>query len=134
MLPEMPTNASGNILIAEDNDVNMLIISQLISKMGFTVIKAANGREAFSIYKENQIDLMFMDIHMPQMDGIEATRKIRDYENGKKHTPIIALTADAMKGDKEKCLNAGMDDYIAKPFKREEIIEAIKRFALKARV
>ncbi len=130
--PEILLKGSGNILIAEDNDVNMLIISHLISKMGFTVIKAKDGREAFSMYKENQIDLIFMDIHMPETDGLEATRKIREYENGKKYTPIIALTADAMKGDKEKCLTAGMDDYIAKPFKREEIIEAIKRFMLKA--
>jgi signal transduction histidine kinase/ActR/RegA family two-component response regulator len=126
-LPEMPSNASGNILIAEDNDVNMLIISQLISKMGFTVIKAKDGKEAYKKYEENHVDLIFMDIHMPEMDGYQVVRKIRAHENGRKHTPIIALTADAMKGDKEKCLNAGMDDYIAKPFRREEIVEVIKR-------
>ncbi|MEQ8187337.1 MAG: response regulator [Candidatus Eremiobacterota bacterium] len=119
----------GNILVAEDNSINMMIISEIISKTGFTVIEARNGKEAFEKYKKNEYNLVFMDIHMPEMDGFEATEKIRAFEAGKKHTPVIALTADAMKGDREKCIEAGMDDYISKPYSQTKIINTIKRFA-----
>ncbi len=121
-------NISGTVLVAEDNSVNMMIITQFISKTGCQVIRAENGLEAYRKFMENKIDLIFMDIHMPEMDGHEATRKIREYENGTRHTPIVAITADAMSGDKEKCLASGMDDYIAKPFKREQVLAAIRRF------
>ncbi|MEQ8171007.1 MAG: response regulator [Candidatus Eremiobacterota bacterium] len=118
----------GNILVAEDNSINMMIISEIISKTGFTVIEAKNGREAFEKYKENEYSLIFMDIHMPEMDGFEATEEIRRFEGGKKRTPVIALTADAMKGDREKCIEAGMDDYISKPYSQVKIINTIKKF------
>jgi len=128
----------GNILIAEDNPVNMLVIRSHLSKMGFQIIEAVNGKEAVEKYAENQIDLVFMDIHMPEMDGLEATRKIREFEavtaeytdnRDKKHTPIIALTADAFKDDRDKCLSEGMNFYLSKPFRPEEIINVIKLFA-----
>ncbi len=118
----------GNILVAEDNSINMMIISEIISKTGFTVTEAKNGREALEKYKKNEYNLIFMDIHMPEMDGFEATEKIRIFEAGKKHTPVIALTADAMKGDREKCIEAGMDDYISKPYNQTKIINTIKKF------
>ncbi len=119
----------GNILVAEDNSINMMIISEIISKTGFTVLEAKNGIEAFEKYKKNECSLIFMDIHMPGMDGFEATEKIRIFEAGKKHTPVIALTADAMKGDREKCIEAGMDDYISKPYSQTKIINTIKKFS-----
>ncbi|HAO22586.1 MAG TPA: hybrid sensor histidine kinase/response regulator [Desulfobacteraceae bacterium] len=118
----------GNILIAEDNPINMLVIRTHLEKMGFQITEAVNGKEALEKYAGNAIDLIFMDIHMPEMNGIETTRKIREYEAGKKHTPIIALTADAFRDDRDKCISEGMDFYLSKPFRPEEIINVIKRF------
>ena len=118
----------GNILIAEDNPINMLVIRSHLAKMGFHIIEAVNGKEAVEKYTENAVDLIFMDIHMPEMNGFEATRKIREYEAGNKHTPIIALTADAFSDDKNKCLSEGMDFYLSKPFGPEEIVNVIQRF------
>jgi PAS domain S-box-containing protein len=128
------TSYTGHILIAEDNPINMLVIRTHLAKMGFRIIEAVNGKEAVRLYKENEIDMIFMDIHMPEMNGYEATRKIRGYEAvtadyaDKKRTPIIALTADAFKDDKDKCLSEGMDFYLAKPFSPEEIVSVIRRF------
>jgi|GEM_PF-2342815 len=127
---------TGNILIAEDNIINMMIIRANLAKMGFKIIEASNGKEAVKKFAEHaEIDLVFMDIHMPEMNGFEATHKIRDYEgeNKRGHTPIIALTADAFKDDKEKCLAEGMDFYLSKPFSPQDIVNVIKRF-LSARV
>ncbi|MBF0412562.1 MAG: transporter substrate-binding domain-containing protein [Desulfamplus sp.] len=120
---------SGNILIAEDNPINMLVIRTHLAKMGFRVIEAVNGKEAFEKCMEHEMDLVFMDIHMPEMNGIEATHKIREHEAGKKRTPIIALTADAFKEDRDKCLSEGMDFFLVKPFKPEDIIKVIELFA-----
>ncbi len=111
----------AHILIAEDNEINMKIVTSILSRLGANAICAKNGIEAVELIKNRSIDLVLMDIHMPDMDGLEATEKIRRLEGNMKHTPIIALTADAMKGDREKCLAAGMDDYITKPFKPEDI-------------
>ncbi len=128
----------GNILIAEDNPINMLVIRTHLEKMGFRIIEAVNGKEAVEKYAENQIDLVFMDIHMPEMDGLEATRQIREFEavtaeytddRDKKPTPIIALTADAFKDDRDKCLSEGMNFFLSKPFRPEEIINVIRLFA-----
>jgi polar amino acid transport system substrate-binding protein len=126
-----------SVLIAEDNPINMLIIRTHLAKMGFRIIEAVNGKEAVEKYAENAPELVFMDIHMPEMNGFEATRKIREYEAGaagsaddtdKKRTPIIALTADAFRDDKEKCISEGMDFYLAKPFRPAEIVSVIQRF------
>ncbi|MBF0203367.1 MAG: response regulator, partial [Desulfamplus sp.] len=118
-------SCNGTALIVEDNLINMLVIRTYLSKMGFNIIEAANGKEAVKKYTENDIDLIFMDIHMPIMNGLEATKKIREYETGKKRTPIIALTADAFKDDKDLCIAEGMDFHLAKPFTPEEIVRAI---------
>ncbi|MBF0302751.1 MAG: response regulator [Desulfamplus sp.] len=135
----MPPSYTGTVLIAEDNPINMLVIRTYLSKMGFNIIEVANGKDAVKQYAANKVDLIFMDIHMPEMNGLEATRKIREYEIWKQskeekdsnadktRTPIIALTADAFKDDKDKCIAEGMDFYIAKPFKPEEIVRAIRR-------
>ncbi|QGG46428.1 ATP-binding protein [Heliorestis convoluta] len=115
------------ILITEDNPVNMMIARERVRKLGYKVIEARNGIEAVEQFLNESIDLIFMDLHMPDMDGMEATRIIRKITEREKRreVPIIALTADAMKGNREKCLAAGMDDYITKPFKREDIEKAI---------
>ncbi|MBF0228099.1 MAG: PAS domain S-box protein [Desulfamplus sp.] len=166
---------TGTVLVAEDNPINMLIIKANLNKMGFEVIEAHNGKEALKRFALNEVDLIFMDIHMPEMNGFEATRKIRECENiredervkscegfeafsreeensetftkeeftkeefekskkalfsekRKVRTPIVALTADAFKDDRDKCIAEGMDFYLSKPFKPEELVSVIKRF------
>ena len=117
-----------NILIVEDNIINQKVAAHILQKFGNSVFLANNGIEAIQALKKKEFDLILMDIQMPKMDGLEATKKIRKKEeNTGKHIPIIALTAHAMQGDKERCLDAGMDDYISKPLKSEELFEAIDR-------
>ena len=128
VLTQEKVTASGNILVAEDNELNMIIISENLLKMGFNVIKAKDGKEALDKYNEIKPDLIFMDLHMPEMNGYEVTKKIREIEVTGKHTPIVALTADAMKGDMEKCLACGMDFHISKPFSRSDIINVLKKY------
>lgn len=113
------------VLLAEDNPVNRLVAEKLLTKRGYTVQVAENGREAVSRYSEGDFDLILMDVQMPEISGLEATRLIRDMENGSSHIPIIAMTAHAMKGDRDRCLEAGMDHYVAKPIKSEELFRAI---------
>ena len=119
-------SSEKKILIAEDNAVNMIIIEDIFIKAGVNFDKATNGKEAFELYKKNKYNIIFMDIQMPFIDGYELTKKIREIEKGKKSTIIIAMTAHAMHGDKEKCLNLGMDDYISKPFNRQDIMDKIR--------
>jgi signal transduction histidine kinase/DNA-binding response OmpR family regulator len=121
-----------SILVAEDEPVNMLLISEVLRRMGFEVIKAANGREAIELLAQNDPALIFMDINMPEMDGYMATSTIRQLALPKCDIPIIALTADAMKEDKENCIEAGMNHYISKPFKLEEIEDVLRRYMLVA--
>ena len=116
------------ILLAEDNLVNQKLATCLLEKMGHSVTQAANGREAFELITERTFDLIFMDIQMPEMGGLEATELIRRYEAGfSRCTPIVAMTAHAMKGDKEKCLAAGMDGYVSKPVRTKLLVEEISR-------
>ncbi len=116
------------ILLAEDNKVNQKLAVNLLKKAGYTVELAKNGQEAVDMALEKKFDLILMDIQMPHLDGREATKVIR--QKGFTDLPIIAMTAEAMKGDREKCLEAGMNDYIAKPIKREKVFEAIKKWIL----
>ncbi len=121
-----------SILIAEDQIINQKIMVQLLKKKGYNVSTAENGKEAFEMAKEKQYDLIFMDVQMPEMDGLDATRLIRKFEKKKKnHTPIVAMTALAMKGDKERCLDSGMDYYITKPVNPTELYETIEKYAIK---
>jgi len=128
-----PTRAL-KILLAEDNMMNQKVAKNMLKKMGHRVVVAKNGLEAVKAFeakafKEEAFDLILMDGQMPVMDGLEATRKIRDKEEKSKigRTPIIAVTANAMKGDREEFLEAGMDDYLAKPIKRRTLEEVIGR-------
>ncbi|MBN2400542.1 MAG: PAS domain S-box protein [Candidatus Aminicenantes bacterium] len=119
---------SVRILLAEDNPMNQKLAQYMLTKAGYQLEVANNGREAIEKYtvEPERFDLIFMDVHMPEMDGLEATRVLRN--RGYQETPIIAMTADAMKEDREKCLQAGMNDYMAKPIKREEVFAMVKRW------
>jgi CheY-like chemotaxis protein len=109
------------ILVAEDNPLNMALISEVLLKMGVEVVEAGNGREAIELLIQHDPALVFMDVNMPEIDGYLATQKIRRLPLPYSNVPIIALTADAMKEDKELCLKAGMNHFISKPFRLEEI-------------
>jgi CheY-like chemotaxis protein len=101
----------------------------MLSKLGCRVDVAANGREAVDLWRQLPYDVIFMDCQMPEMDGFEATREIRRCERGgTSHAPIVALTANAMAGDREKCLESGMDDFVSKPVDEKRLREAIARW------
>jgi signal transduction histidine kinase/DNA-binding response OmpR family regulator len=118
-----------SILVAEDNRVNQTVITRMLQKLGHRVDVAANGLEAISALRRIAYDLVFMDCQMPEMDGFGATRSIRAGEVGTpRHIPIVALTANAMQGDREQCLAAGMDDYIAKPVTKQTLAAALERW------
>jgi CheY-like chemotaxis protein len=115
------------VLLAEDNAVNQRLAVRLLEKRGHKVTVAGNGVEALSALNNGSFDLVFMDVQMPEMDGYEATAAIRGREKTSGlHQPIIALTAHAMKGDREKCLAAGMDGYLSKPIKPQELNEILE--------
>ncbi len=120
----------GKILVAEDNFINQKLIKQILLKYGVEVHLANNGLEAFEKRKNETYDLIFMDIQMPVMDGIEATHEILNYEIEEqlKHIPIIALTANALKGDKERFLAEGLDEYIPKPIETNELLFILRKF------
>ncbi|MDD4587267.1 MAG: PAS domain S-box protein [Heliobacteriaceae bacterium] len=123
-----------SILVVEDNLINQTVLINLLRVQGHHVETAANGREALSLLAENNYDLILMDILMPEMDGLETTHWIRKQEAGTgRHIPIIALTAHAIYGDREKFLAAGMDDYLAKPVQMEELFQAIARVVRNAK-
>jgi two-component system, sensor histidine kinase and response regulator len=115
------------ILVAEDTPFNQKFITRLLGRWGHTAIVVGNGKKAVEAVSEDRYDLILMDVQMPEMDGFEATAKIRGYEaETGAHTPIIAMTAHAMKGDRERCLDAGMDDYVPKPISSDALLNAIR--------
>jgi CheY-like chemotaxis protein len=116
------------VLVVEDDPINMMLISEVLRNMGVEVVKAANGKEALAILAHEHPSMVFMDINMPEMDGYTATRHIRRMNTEIRNIPIIALTADAMKEDKEKCIEVGMNNYVSKPFRLEEIEFIIKSY------
>jgi CheY-like chemotaxis protein len=110
------------ILVAEDNAVNRKLAMHLLTRRGHTVLSAENGYEALTLLEKETVDLVLMDIQMPEMDGLTATREIRKREAGTgRHVPIVALTAHAMSGDRQLCEAAGMDAYITKPIQVAEL-------------
>jgi two-component system sensor histidine kinase/response regulator len=117
------------ILLAEDNVVNQKLATRIIEKLGYKIDTVSDGREAIKALSRVPYDLVLMDVQMPEMDGIEATQMIRDFKSKvmDPQLPIIAMTAHAMKGDREKCLQAGMNDYISKPVNPQELFHAINK-------
>jgi signal transduction histidine kinase/CheY-like chemotaxis protein len=125
------TSRKLRILVAEDNPVNQKVVVRMLEKMGHLPTIAAHGREALSILASDTFDLMFMDIQMPEMDGLTATKRIREREKATGlHLPIVAMTAHAIKGDQELCLEAGMDSYMAKPVSGKRIEDIIARILI----
>ena len=122
--------AGGRVLLAEDNQVNQLIALRLLERAGYRGEAVGNGRLAVDRVMSGGYDAVLMDVHMPEMDGFEATAEIRRLEDGCRHTPVIAMTARAMAGDRERCLQAGMDDYVSKPVRREELVATLERWVM----
>lgn len=116
------------ILLAEANLINQKVALHLLKKFGYSADVVKNGQEAVEALKEVSYSLILMDIQMPEMDGYEATKQIRVMNNDRKDVPIVAMTANAMKGDREKCLEAGMNDYISKPVKPQNLLDAIDQW------
>jgi two-component system, sensor histidine kinase and response regulator len=122
-----PESLRSRILLAEDNLVNQRLAARILEKAGHSVVIAGNGKEAMAALQREAIDLVLMDVQMPEMDGFEATRAIRSNEVGQnRHIPIIAMTAHAMTGDRDRCLAAGMDSYISKPIRALDLLSLIE--------
>jgi two-component system, sensor histidine kinase and response regulator len=128
-LRDIKRMVSAYVLVVEDNPVNQKIAVRMLEKIGCRVDLAANGAEALRKAAQSPYDLIFMDCQMPEMDGYEATAEIRRCEGHVKHTPIIAMTAHTMQGDREKCLQTGMDDFLPKPVKKEALSEILQKWA-----
>jgi signal transduction histidine kinase/DNA-binding response OmpR family regulator/HPt (histidine-containing phosphotransfer) domain-containing protein len=129
-VPELTTASPLHILVGEDNAVNQKLAAALLEKAGHRVSLAVNGAEVVTMWRKGNFDLILMDVQMPEMDGLEATRRIRQEEQmTARHLPIVATTAHAMSGDRERCLQAGMDDYLSKPLQRQELLAVLARLA-----
>jgi PAS domain S-box-containing protein len=133
--PEAPAAAPSvgaaerplRLLLAEDNAVNQKLARRLLEKRGHQVVAVGNGREALEILEQQPFDAVLMDVQMPEMDGLEATAAIRGREKGTgRHVPIVAMTAHAMKGDRERCLEVGMDAYVSKPLQAQELFQVVE--------
>ncbi len=130
MAPPAQTPRALRILLAEDNVVNRALAAGILQKRGHVLVHAANGSEAVDAAASGAFDVILMDVQMPEMDGLEATRRIREWEAPLgRHTPIVAMTAHAMAGDRERCLDAGMDDYLSKPLQRAELLALLERIS-----
>jgi CheY-like chemotaxis protein len=121
---------TANVLLAEDNPVNSEVATIMLEELGITVVRAEDGSKALTSAQADSFDLILMDCQMPEMDGFEATRRIIAHERlrGLPHTPIVALTGNAIRGDREACIAAGMDDYLAKPFEFDDLVAILDRW------
>jgi len=117
-----------SVLLVEDNPINQKVACLMLERIGHRVVVAANGKEAMAALQGNRFDVVLMDCQMPEMDGFEATRRIRAEEQAGRHLPIIAMTANAMQSDREQCLSAGMDDYLSKPVRLSDLASMLERW------
>jgi CheY-like chemotaxis protein len=128
--PPIEQNRSLRILLAEDNIINQRLFVRLLEKQGHTTTVANNGREALAALEQEDFDIVLMDVQMPEMDGFETTARIRQQEQQTgAHIPIIAMTAHAMEGDRERCMESGMDDYVSKPIQRDKLFKLLMNLA-----
>jgi two-component system, sensor histidine kinase and response regulator len=122
------TSNDLRILLAEDNEINRKLVAKLLTKKGYPIDTVENGIQAVEAVKSGEYNLVLMDVQMPEMDGLTATQEIRKWEPPRIHIPIIAMTAHALQGDRERCLEAGMDDYLTKPISPDEVFETIEKW------
>ncbi|MCA1294545.1 PAS domain S-box protein [Paenibacillus sp. alder61] len=127
-LEEVPSGKKLNILIAEDNEINRIVLKKMLERLGHATREAANGLEVLQAVAYESFDMIFMDVHMPEMNGLEATRVIKSKLLPEKCPVIVAVTANALAGDRENCLSAGMDDYMSKPIKPAVVAKIIRKF------
>ncbi len=127
--PEAAASERGRVLLAEDNVINQKVALAMLESGGYCVDVVGDGVAAVSAVRARRYDAVLMDCHMPRMDGFEAALTIRAEEGGLRRSPIIALTAGAMPEDRERCLAAGMDDHLPKPFKKVDLLAAVARWA-----
>jgi len=118
------------ILLVEDNKVNQMVATSILKKVGYNATVVSNGEEALEILQREHFDLVLMDCHMPVMDGYEATRRIRQLEGEMAQVPIVAMTADAATSDRERCLNVGMNDHMAKPIEIASLKAMVEQWIL----
>ncbi|HYM36479.1 MAG TPA: response regulator, partial [Steroidobacteraceae bacterium] len=126
-----PRSLQGRVLVAEDNGTNCDLIVEMLELAGCHAVTATNGVEALEKLTQDKFDAVLMDWHMPQLDGLAATRAWREREHTQslgEHLPVIALTASVLPGDREACMQAGMDDFIPKPFTYDELVNALQRW------
>ncbi len=124
---------SLSVLVAEDNPVNQRLVVRALQKRGHRVVVAGNGLGALAAMERESFDVVLMDVQMPEMDGLQATRIIREREAGSgRRVPVLALTAHALSGDRERCLEAGMDGYLSKPIELRRLLEAVENAAATA--
>jgi CheY-like chemotaxis protein len=122
-----------DVLVAEDNEVNQLVFTQILAETGLSFEIVANGRLAVEAWRERCPGMILMDVSMPEMNGLQATAAIREAEAGTgSHVPIVGVTAHALKGDRERCIEAGMDDYLPKPISPRALLEKIERWSAAA--
>ncbi|HSU59888.1 MAG TPA: response regulator [Bryobacteraceae bacterium] len=120
------SNGHLRILMAEDNAINQRVGKLILQRAGYTIDLVADGNEALEAHRANPYDVILMDCQMPTMDGFEASRQIRQLEQ--RQPVIIAVTANALVGERERCLNAGMDDYLSKPFQAEQLVAVVRKW------
>jgi CheY-like chemotaxis protein len=120
------------ILLAEDNVVNQLVAKRMLEQAGVAVEVAPNGREALRAFTSGRYDLVFMDLHMPEMDGFEATMRIREWEGSERRTPIVAVTASVLEEDRRRCFAVGMDDFVGKPVQSAMLRGAVAKWVRRA--
>ena len=126
----VPAAGPIRILVAEDNVTNQKLCQRIFEKAGFDVVLADNGAAALEVLGKQEVDIILMDCQMPVLDGYEATRRLRAHPDPQiARVPVVALTAHAMDGDRQKCLDAGMDEYVSKPFNRQHLLDTVRRLA-----